>query len=140
MMFFCVFERSIYGLCLAYLLVIMLSTDPESSIAWFRPTRYMRAFLSWSFWLPFATLSFSLYLFHLQIINTWKANSARAFFDGIVSYEDVRDCKFWPIFGSFEYEFWVIFIIAIAMSALSFIYVEKPGIDARVVFKNKYAK
>ena len=63
-----VFQRSIYGSSLAFLMTVMLSVKPEENIPFYRPTKYLRAFLSWSLWVPFATLSFSFYLMHLQTI------------------------------------------------------------------------
>lgn len=62
------FDRPLYGLCLAVMIVLMLSPRPDESISWYRPSRYMRAFLSASIWLPIAVVSYSLYLFHVQII------------------------------------------------------------------------
>jgi hypothetical protein len=41
----------------------------------------------------------------------------------------------WHIFGSFNLQFWVVMLNAGFMSVLSFVYIEKPSIDARIVFK-----
>lgn len=71
--FFNVFDRPLYGLCLAVLIVLMLSPKPDESISWYRPSRYMRGFLSASIWLPVAVVSYSLYLFHVQIIMSTVA-------------------------------------------------------------------
>ena len=60
-----VFQRSLYGASLSFLLVLMLSVPPDEIIPWYRPSKVLRAFLSWSLFLPIATLSFSFYLMHL---------------------------------------------------------------------------
>ena len=60
--------RQLCGLSLSYLITLMLSPKAEESIAWYRPTRYMRAVLSWNFWVPFAVLSYSLYVCHVYMI------------------------------------------------------------------------
>lgn len=47
----------------------MLSPKPEESIAWYRPVRYMRGFLSFDIWVPFANLTYTFYLFHAMPIQ-----------------------------------------------------------------------
>ena len=56
-----------FGLLLAFFVALMLSPKPEDKIPMYRPTYYMRAFLSASFLLPIAVISYSLYLFHLIV-------------------------------------------------------------------------
>ena len=144
-----VFFRAVYGLCLSYLLCIMLSPKTEDSIPWWRPTKYLRWFLSLSFWVPFATLSFSFYLMHLQTLFLIKDEiyPKTTFYPGNVEFNATKALiegacyqGRWAIFGSFEYIFWLIFVITIILSVLSFVYIEKPGIDARVAIKSKFAK
>jgi hypothetical protein len=43
----------------------MLSPKPEETIDWYRPVKYMRAFLSFDIWVPFANLTYTFYLFHV---------------------------------------------------------------------------
>ncbi len=62
-MFF-LFQRVAYGLALSYLLALMLSPKVEDTIPWYRPNKFLRWMLSWSMWVPVATLSFSFYLWH----------------------------------------------------------------------------
>jgi peptidoglycan/LPS O-acetylase OafA/YrhL len=50
----------------------MLSPKPLTVISSSRPTKYMRAFLSSSFWVPIATLSYSMYIWHLIIAVVFK--------------------------------------------------------------------
>jgi len=58
-------SRQIYGAAISYLTLLMLSPLPEETIAWYRPVRYMRSFLSMNIWLPFANLTYTFYLFHV---------------------------------------------------------------------------
>ena len=58
------FSRSIYGLCLSYLMLLMVSQNSEP-LPWYRPVRYMKWILSANFWVPIATLSYSVYIWHI---------------------------------------------------------------------------
>lgn len=55
----------LYGAAWMYLVPGFLSKE---HIPCYRPTRCCRAFLGWSFWLPLATISYSLYVYHIDII------------------------------------------------------------------------
>jgi peptidoglycan/LPS O-acetylase OafA/YrhL len=57
--------RSLLGLTLVFLVNIMLSKE---DLAWYRPARYLRLFLSWDIWSPIANLSYSIYLTHIIIL------------------------------------------------------------------------
>jgi peptidoglycan/LPS O-acetylase OafA/YrhL len=59
------FYRPLYGMCLAHLIKLMISPNPEDPIPWYRPTRYLRSLLSWHLWVPIGNLSYSIYLWHL---------------------------------------------------------------------------
>ena len=61
-------SRSVYGGCLTYLVAAMLDAHPDESITGYRPTSFLRWFLSWDFWVPIARLSYSVYLWHIVII------------------------------------------------------------------------
>jgi len=60
------FFRAVYGGCLSYLILLMISPDPNSTIPYSRPTKFIRGFLSLPFWIPIATLSYSIYLWHIS--------------------------------------------------------------------------
>ena len=57
--------RALYGASLAYLILLMISPSPKTAIPFKHPTKYIRAFLSLSLWVPIATLSYSIYLWHM---------------------------------------------------------------------------
>ena len=59
--------RPLYGLTLTY--VVYLALNPACpEISWYRPAKITRTILSWNIWLPFATLSYSCYLFHIIML------------------------------------------------------------------------
>lgn len=59
-----IFGRQIFGLCLSYLVYLALNPAIKM-IPYFRPSRLVSMILSWKFWIPIATLSYSIYLFHI---------------------------------------------------------------------------
>jgi hypothetical protein len=50
----------------------MLSPKPDEAIAWYRPVRYMRWFLSLDLWIAPANWSYTIYLAHMDL-PTWIA-------------------------------------------------------------------
>jgi hypothetical protein len=56
------------------------------------------------------------------------------------TFEDPCNPGFWTITGSWYGQTFASLFTGTLLSILSFSLIEKPGIDARVVFKNKYAK
>jgi len=62
-----IFGRQIYGLCLSYLVYLALN-PANTMVSFFRPSRIMNMILSWRIWIPVATLSYSMYLFHLPYL------------------------------------------------------------------------
>lgn len=71
--------RPLYGLCLAYLIEMILSPKPDQTIAYYRPSKYLRWFLSSRFWVPIATTSYSFYIWHLYVLN--QREIIRPYFD-----------------------------------------------------------
>jgi len=59
-----VISRQGFGLSVAYL-VLACITEPSQ----WCPSYWLKKFLSLRFWLPIATLSYSIYLFHLAVIQ-----------------------------------------------------------------------
>ena len=57
-------SRSIYGLSLAYLMLLMVISN-QQDLPWYRPVRYLRYILSAKLWIPIAMVSYSLYIWHL---------------------------------------------------------------------------
>ena len=61
------FGRQLYSLGLAYLIFLMVSPSIEKASI-FRPARFIRAVLSMDIWLPLASLSYSMYLWHIPVL------------------------------------------------------------------------
>ena len=57
--------RPLLGLTWSFLIYIMLTKE---ELAWYRPTRWIKAFLEWGIWTPIANLSYSTYLIHLPVM------------------------------------------------------------------------
>jgi len=60
--------RHVFSACLALMILVTLSTPADVSIPWNYPSKYFRAFFSSPIWLPIATLSYSIYLWHYLFI------------------------------------------------------------------------
>jgi hypothetical protein len=59
-----IFGRQIFGLSLSYLAYLALN-PAITKISYFRPSRVVSMILSWKIWIPIATLSYSIYVFHI---------------------------------------------------------------------------
>lgn len=68
-------SRQIFGAAVSYLTVLMLSPSPKDSIPFYRPSRYIRGFLSMNIWVPFANMTYTFYLFHLTPVMVMLAPS-----------------------------------------------------------------
>lgn len=111
----------------------MLSPKPSDSISYQRPTRFLRWMLSWSFWLPIANISYSFYIWHLNFITSDLYKPFGFIFPP-------NDCPMGlgTAFGSYLGFFLIVFLMTTIVASLSFACIEKPGIDARFVYKNKF--
>ena len=58
-------SRSIYAAAWCYLAVGFLS---KNDIPMYRPSFCCKHCLGWSFWLPLATVSYSMYVYHIDVI------------------------------------------------------------------------
>jgi peptidoglycan/LPS O-acetylase OafA/YrhL len=131
--------RSLYGAVLAYLILLCVSADTVvNPIPWYRPTRWIRAFLCLDIWLPIATVSYSMYIWHLILIQKLFPVLA-----GVIGLQDEAKNGFkeWhPKYAGWLFlSMLIVFIPTMILSILSYIFIEKASIDARRVFKNKYA-
>lgn len=134
-------SRQVFGAALSFLVAVMLSPKPEDPIEGFRPSKWLRAILSLDFWVPIATISYSLYIVHGPLAA--HTFSAFAWFnEGAQNIEKGRleACPLGIWTSVFRYiVYTVTFMIpSVLIAKCCFIYVEKPGIDGRVVYKNKF--
>ena len=128
-------SRPVYGMCLSYLLAIIVTAKEDASF--FRPSGFLRAFLSWSFWLPIATVSYSFYVWHVPLV----------FDKGLFNLQpELKKDQVCPAGGTkemFSYyikNFWASLAVCGLVAVLSYICIEKPAIDARVTYKNKFQR
>ena len=124
--------------------------SPNATIMHFlRPISLLRRILSSSIWVPIASMSYSMYLWHLYFVILAYSNTyvypdltAEAPIPVMLPPDLVKECP-WSPSGAWTR---LICIYAIALvptvlsSLITYMLVEKPAIDARKVFKNKYDK
>jgi peptidoglycan/LPS O-acetylase OafA/YrhL len=131
------FGRTIYGACLAYLILLVISADTKVQIPIYRPTKWMRAFLEWNFWLPIATFSYSMYVWHILVLEIFGPQFLK-----LSDLQQATDAKFpdpSKYIGWYLLYFTVCLLVTFLWSILSYVLMEKASIDSRRVFKNKYA-
>ena len=146
--------RQIYGASISYLLLLMLSPKPEDNIPWYRPTKYMRAFLSWKIWLPLANLTYTFYLFHdtpVMLLTgpiAVKLNlGGRELPSTDAEVLKVAECNEEGVgfsngglAGIWFTNAALAFVITIIICTFIFVFIEKQGINARSAFKSKWQK
>jgi len=116
----------------------MLSPKPSTAIDWKRPTKYMRAFLSSSFWIPIATISYSMYLWHLFVAVALR-NTFFGYWDNTFSQLTTDQCGHVTDYGLRGYIlFFSTLLVSSIIATFSYVFIEKPAIDARRVFKGKW--
>ena len=133
--------RQLFGAVVAYQIHLMLSPKPETQIPCYRPSCFLRWILSKKFWVPLATISYSFYVFHLVWIFFTQKYCPWFTLDWVPD-DDIYACKWWFFKGGIFYYLGTAvqsFILSVLNSVFIYVFVEKPFIDARRVFKNKYA-
>ena len=128
------------------MILVTLSTPTDAVIPWKYPSKYFRALLSSPIWLPIATLSYSIYLWHYIFIMTisdqWYSNPDDSNFLEWGSNEGMmkKECpKFLEEgYTDAKYLFAAGTGVSIVVATFSYVFVEKPAIDARIVFKSKW--
>lgn len=133
-------SKQLYGLSISYLLTIILSPKPDDSIPCYRPSKFLRWILSWSMWVPVASLSYSFYLWHLQPIVIMQGLNLKLFTPPKIYNSTACEQGLGNVLWNWTKNYLFIFTLTTIVSVLSFTFLEKPGIDARVIYKNKYAK
>lgn len=104
----------------------------------------MRWVLSWSFWVPFAMLSYSMYIVSVDVIfvipdiDFFKSSTLKPL-NG-TNTPDWNTCAtiMAESTGKYILYFFMVLIPTMLYATCCFTCIEKPGIDARVVFKNKF--
>ena len=125
----------VFGICVSFLIAVMLSVPPEEPLG-LRPTACLRSCLSSNFWVPIAILSYSMYLYHRRL-----SKKSKSFFNAAVEQLDPNGepcaCGLMTAIGLWVADQAFMIIVSMLLSTCSFILVEKPGIDARSVYKHK---
>tara|TARA_B110000285_G_scaffold80627_1_gene93073 strand:+ start:212 stop:628 length:417 start_codon:yes stop_codon:yes gene_type:complete len=131
----------------------MLSPKPDQNIPWYRPTKYIRAFLSWKIWLPLANLTFTFYLFH-GVVLTYSSQISKALILGgreLPSNDPevlvIADCNEAGVgfsnkglIGIYMTNAALAISITLIISIFIYVFIEKQGINARSAFKSKWQK
>ena len=89
-------------------------------------------------WLPIATLSYSIYLWHhtlMSILGFTVFADVKKQIDNVGgNCQEVVKIGAWPLAELYT----IGFVFALVFATLSYVFVEKPAIDARRVFKTKW--
>ena len=88
-------------------------------------------------WLPIATLSYSIYLWHhtlISILSLQYSDEKKQMDNADGICPDVVKIGVWPVFKLYA----VGLPLSVVFATLSYVFVEKPAIDARRVFKTKW--
>ena len=146
-----VFGRQLFTLPLSFLIYLMVSPNANLMHS-LRPVTILRKVLSSPVWLPMATISYSMYLYHVFFIVlvfmttfVYPDWTKEALVPGMMKEDaqaKITECP-WSTAGSYIRLLYIIvagLIPTILISIISYLLVEKPGIDARRVFKSKYDK
>ena len=120
----------------------MLSPLPSDTIAWYRPVKFIRGFLSMSVWVPLANLTYSSYLFHPFIMLACGMTAQYILANGRDVPEMSQDCFFntSELINMWLITFGLSLFITLLISVFIFMLIEKQGINARSAFKNKFEK
>lgn len=118
--------RTVYGACWCYLVPGVLTKEETPK---YRPAYCCKALLSWSFWLPLATVSYSVYIFHYVILMTFTPKPVEG---------EACPGGYNSMVGKFILAFAMNLAICFLLASVSFICIEKPFNDARTVFKSKH--
>jgi peptidoglycan/LPS O-acetylase OafA/YrhL len=129
--------RHIFSIAWGYLIHCMILTDPEDDIPKYYPTWFLRAVLSWSFWVPTAVLSYSIYVFHNMFYSIFKGQK------WLNSDPKNMKAPVCPTSTAEAYGKWfllmlLVWVISFVLAMILFVFVEKPAIDARIAFTDNY--
>ena len=122
------------------MILVSMSPKQDTPISWARPSKYFRGFLSLGIWLPLATVSYSVYLWHhipMAIISVIKYGDQRKAIAKLTLKNDCEEIVKIGV-GPAITLFFGTLLSATLIASLSYVFVEKPAIEARRVFKTKW--
>ena len=124
-----------YGAALGFIVLMTVLEDPKTKLTYCHPVRYIKGFLSLNIWVPIATLSYSIYIFHKSIIVFYILGilDIQPFEGGCDELIKVGIVAILKLFV-------LTTLVAILWTMPLFVFIEKAAIDARVVFTNKLKK
>ena len=141
-----IIARSGFGLCVSYLMLSSISEPQALSY----PSYWLKRFLSLDCWVPLASISFSMYLFHPVVIqfigwigvtflgyktkDKYMVDTKSSFEDKCLDTLQISEMAEW------SFIFFIFLFITCSIAVVVYVFVEKPAIDARRVYKNKYSK
>ncbi|MFK8067666.1 MAG: acyltransferase family protein [Gammaproteobacteria bacterium] len=112
-----IFNRNIFATGIGIIILAMLLQ--QHLIA-----NVIRRFLSLSFWYPFATLSYSLYLIHLVVMSV----VIPALIDLTITMPDEYP---WSMGETLTYGFLISTVLSMAIASLMYLFIEKPVMNLR---------
>jgi len=126
-------SRQLFAAAVCFIMYIIVSPFGDQ-LSWFRPSRLFRSILSWSIWVPIATLSYSMYLWHMGGLFALKGLSGKF----LRPEAKPKTCTFTygQFVGRWIYILVVSLLLCMAIALIPYMLVEKPALDARRVWKN----
>lgn len=115
--FYYIFNRNLFSLGIGIIIIAMLLQ--QHVIA-----NTLRAFFSLSFWYPFATLSYSLYLIHLVVMSL--------VIPALINLTVMMPTDYpWSMGETLLYGFVLSAILSTAIASLMYLFIEKPVMNLR---------
>ncbi|MFW5451741.1 MAG: acyltransferase family protein [Methylophagaceae bacterium] len=116
-LFYYIFNRNLFSIGIGILIIAMMFQ--QHIIA-----NMIRAFFSLSFWYPFATLSYSLYLMHLVVMSL--------VIPALINLTVTMPQEYpWSIGETLLYSFIISTILSMAIATLMYLFIEKPVMNLR---------
>ncbi len=112
-----IFNRNIFSTGIGIIILAMLLQ--QHMIA-----NLIRRFLSLSFWYPFATLSYSLYLIHLVVMSVAIPTLISLTITMPVEYP-------WSMAETLTYGFLISTVLSMAIASIMYLFIEKPIMNLR---------
>ncbi len=115
--FYYIFNRNLFSVGVGILIIAMLLQ--QHFIA-----NTIRAFFSFAFWYPFATLSYSLYLIHLVVMSL--------VIPALINLTVMMPEQYpWSMGETLVYGFVISSVLSMAIATLMYLFIEKPVMNLR---------